>query len=145
MKRRIAWFRILAPILTVLWIGFIFSRSLKTGNESHTESTFYLDRFRSVFPGISMVLVRKGAHFLEFFVLGLLLFWDFRLLWRRSAILPALCGLLIAASDELLQSLTPERSCEWKDILLDFSGVAAACLLAWLISFLWEKRRIKRE
>lgn len=145
MKGRKNWIRIVVPILTVLWIGFILSRSLKSGNASAAESRQYLGALRRVFPWVSMFLVRKGAHFAEFFILGLLLFWDFLLLWRRAFLLPCLCGLLIAATDELLQRLIPERSGEVKDALLDFSGVIAACLIAWGISVLLEKRRNKRE
>ena len=145
MRRSKKWLRIALPILTVLWIGFILSRSMKSGKDSSAESEFYYNLLHSVFPWITIFIVRKGAHFFEFFILGLLLYWDFRLLWRRSFWLPVLCGLLIAVADELLQRVIPERSGELADMLLDLSGVVTACLLAWLFCRLREKRRKRRE
>lgn len=145
LRRSKNWIRLALPILTILWIAFILSRSLKTGDSSASESERYYSLLRSFIPGVTMFIVRKGAHFIEFFILGLLLFLDFRLLWKRSFWLPALCGLLVAVSDELLQLLVPERSGEIADMLLDFSGVAAACLLAMWISVIQDKRGKRHE
>ncbi len=141
MRRGKTWFRIALPILTVLWIGFILSRSMKPANESHMESQYYLSHLRALIPGVSMFFVRKAAHFIEFFVLGLLLYWDVILLWRRSVLISAFAGLLVAASDELLQRMIPGRSGELADVLLDFCGVVMACLLAWSVSKPREKKR----
>lgn len=144
MKQRMTtWQKVIVPILTALWICWILSRSMKTGTVSASESGRYLDGLRRYFPWMTMFIVRKSAHFLEFFVLGLLLFLDFKLWWRRCFWLPVLCGLLVAAGDELLQRIIPERSGELADVFLDFSGVLLACLLAYGISVLRKKRRVK--
>lgn len=141
MRSRKTWLRVVLPVLTILWIGFILSRSMKPANASHVESKYYLTQLRMLIPGVSMFLVRKAAHFVEFFVLGLLLFWDVSLLWRRCVPISAGAGLLVAAADELLQRTVPGRSGELTDVLLDFCGVITACLLAWGIAKIREKKR----
>ncbi len=145
MKRKQTWLKVVLPVLTVLWIVFILTRSLKTGKASHAESVYCRNLLQRVCPGISMYLVRKGAHFIEFFVLGLLLFWDVWLFRRRSFWIPALAGLVIAVSDEMLQRIIPERSGELADILLDLSGVILACLAALGISALLDQKRGRKH
>ena len=111
--------------LSFLWVVFIFARSLKSADESTIESAWVLDLVRKVFPSITMHAVRKMAHFTEFFILGALLF----LAWRRAGkgriILSAGLCLAAAIADELLQTLSPGRSCQISDILLDFCGSLA--------------------
>ena len=78
-------------------------------------------------------LVRKLAHFTEYFILGGLLYLDWRLLNRGRVILPLGAGLIFAAADEYLQTFIPGRGGEILDTLLDFCGVAAAFTAALLL------------
>ena len=81
-------------------------------------------------------LIRKSAHFVEFFIFSLLVLPGIRgerpgwkLAWGVAAVLIAAC---CAALDEFHQSLVPGRMASPMDSLLDTCGAAAAPLLAWL-------------
>ena len=137
MKRRIKL--TLTLLATALWLCFIFSRSAQTAAVSDAESGWVLSLLRRILPAMSMLFVRKLAHFSEFFLLGALLWLDWRLLTRGNVLLPLGVGLLCSAADEYLQTFIPGRSGELMDVLLDFSGVCCAVLLLQL------QRRRKRS
>ena len=117
---------ILLLCLTVLWLGFIFVRSLMDAEASSKESGAILALLVRFFPFLTDHLIRKAAHFTEFFLLGVLLWADWRLLGRGPALLPLGAGLAAAAADETLQTFVPGRSGQLTDVLLDFSGAALA-------------------
>lgn len=135
--------RCLVPALlaTLLWLCFIYARSAQPASVSHEESSAVLELVRKLLPVASMKLVRKLAHFIEFAVLGGLLWLDWRLLARGRILLPLGAGLLFAAGDELLQTFIPGRSGEALDVALDFVGVCAAVLLAQYIRKRKERSR----
>ena len=121
-------------ILTVLWVWFILSRSAKPASESSEESGWVLELARKLIPEIEMHTVRKLAHFTEFAILGVLLWADCRLLKKSRWWTPLVAGLTVAAADEFFQTSVPGRSGQLSDVLLDFSGVLAAVLLANLLA-----------
>ena len=131
MKRRTQL--LLALLATVLWLWFIYGRSAKPAALSHQESEGLLVLFQKIIPQMSMLFIRKLAHFGEYFLLGVLLWLDWRLWGRGSLILPLGVGLLFAAADEFLQTFIPGRSGELSDVLLDFFGVCCGVLLLWLL------------
>ncbi|MBQ8554806.1 MAG: VanZ family protein [Clostridia bacterium] len=90
-------------------------------------------------------LVRKGAHFTEFAVLGFFvrllinsygLRWGSRLAW--------LAGTLYACTDELHQLFVASRAAMWQDVLLDSCGVAAGVMLAHAVLVLISRVRQKK-
>ena len=105
-------------------------RSAKTAEESVRESGWVWNVLRSIIPGISVKLVRKLAHFTEYFVLGGLLWTDFYLT-KESLALPLLTGLIVAGADEYFQTFIPGRSGQLSDVLIDFSGLSLSVLLLW--------------
>lgn len=131
MKRN--WKLLSALVVTGLWLWFIYARSAKPADVSDGESGVVLDFLIRLFPFINMKIVRKLAHFTEYFILGGLLYLDWRLLNRGRVILPLGAGLIFAAADEYLQTFIPGRSGEILDTLLDFCGVAAAVTAALLL------------
>ena len=134
--------------MTVLWMGFIFGMSGSTGDQSQETSgrlaslvqqlffqnweTLPEEEFLAALGQLNFFL-RKLAHFTEYFILGGLLYLDWRLLNRGRVILPLGAGLIFAAADEYLQTFIPGRSGEILDTLLDFCGVAAAVTAALLL------------
>lgn len=70
-------------------------------------------------------LVRKSAHFIEFFLLGLLIINVlkdyFKISWKIILIALFLC-ILYACSDEIHQLFVPGRTSRIFDILIDTSG-----------------------
>ena len=133
-------------LCTVLWLCFIYSNSLKSGEESGEQSGKVHDIIGTVtaFLGfdkpISEHFIRKAAHFTEFAVLGLLIcldLWSIRLLslnkklvtsvlWASVSV-PA-CA-LFAAADELLQNFSKGRGPSATDVLIDVSGSLTAVVV----------------
>ena len=134
------WKLVLALAATGLWLWFIYSRSAVSGEASHNESTPIFEFLRKLLPFLTTTLVRKCAHIFEFFVLGSLLYLDWRLLGRGPVLLPLGAGLLFAAADEFLQTFIPARSGEVLDVLIDFCGVAAG-VGAGLLLRRWKEAR----
>ena len=121
------WKRAVALLITGLWIWFIFARSAKTAGESSAESATISAFLIQMFPWLTVHAVRKLAHFTEYFILGILLFTDWRMLRRGFVFLPLGFGAVVACVDEfLIQRNTLGRSGELRDVLLDSFGVAAA-------------------
>ena len=87
---------------------------------------------------IAAKIVRKGAHFAEYALLGAALLGHV-LTWRakrglgRPRALAWGLGTAYAASDELHQFFVPGRSGEFLDVLLDSAGVAVGVALLWLL------------
>lgn len=134
--------RILWIISTILWTGFIFYNSLMTGLESGSTSNSIVNiflRFLNLFniqidPSFASLLIRKGAHFFEFFVLGLLVYNVIKtfVLGKKKSIYKNInvysfifvltyC-LLIAITDETIQYFVPGRYASIVDVMIDFSG-----------------------
>ena len=97
--------------------------------------------------GLVSFIVRKGAHFLEYLVLGISLFWTMRDLRTlrsrvpdesagRTVLVPWAIGALYAVTDEVHQYFVPGRSCELLDVLIDACGVAAGVAIVW-----WRRQR----
>lgn len=127
------WRLWLALGATVLWLWFIYARSAQPADISRAESEGVLELLLHVFPFLNMVIVRKLAHFTEFFLLGGLLYLDWSLLEKPALLLSALTGLLAAAADEFLQTFVPGRSGQLSDVLLDLFGVIVGAGLALLL------------
>lgn len=136
MKNRKA---LLLLICTVLWTAFIFARSMQPASVSDQESGCVLALAERVVPGMSMTLLRKIAHFVEFFVLGGLLAATCHRLCGRLPLMPLLAGLVTALCDETIQLVTPGRSGRVTDVWIDFSGVLLAVLAGEIL------RRIRRR
>lgn len=134
-------FRILFTFFALWSVVFIFQNSLEIGSVSSARSaefTRVLNRFLGtvgVSP-LSEALVRKLAHFGEFFVSGLWFTLCLRVYTRRTLrhiSWPLLLGLLIANMDETIQSFVSGRSSSVKDVWIDFSGVVTGVLCALFI------------
>lgn len=81
-------------------------------------------------------IVRKCAHFAEYFVLGLLLYSTAHAYAdkiKRKVMSALLSGLSVAVIDEIIQFFSPGRSCQISDVILDFCGVTLAVTVMVLI------------
>ena len=130
--------------MSLLWLCFIFSNSLKSADASSQDSGRLLLFMQKIFPSMSDHVLRKLAHFIEFAVLGVLasLAIVYRLKLRRlraddnapvklfpAVLILAAFGVLCPVIDELLQLFSPGRSTEFLDMLIDFSGFALGALV----------------
>ena len=129
----VRWKRLLGLTVTGLWVLFIFARSALTAEESSAESAVILELLQRAIPFMTDIVVRKLAHFTEYFILGGLLYLDLRLLGRGSVLLiPGLAAGIACVDELLIQANTAGRSGELRDVLLDTAGAAAAvglCIL----------------
>ncbi len=128
----------------VLWLGFIFSQSMRTAPESSVYSsrlTLFLQWLLQTEQSVAEleIVVRKAAHFTEFFLLGALaaatvavfVLPEKPLLCFHWNVHAALAGLLPALCDETIQLFYEGRSAQVSDVWLDWSGYLcglAVCL-----------------
>lgn len=129
-------------LLTLLIVGFIWGNSLKTVEQSSNQSAPVADGLRPVLDPTEKVekpifhdYVRKLAHVIEFFALGLAVAgFGVSLssyLNKRMISMPVLIVLLVAVMDEYIQDFTGRGSLV-TDVVLDFVSALAGLLSVWL-------------
>ncbi|MBR4896028.1 MAG: VanZ family protein [Clostridia bacterium] len=140
MKKYTRPLRIVLWLLVLMWMAVIFCFSMENADESSSTSgaviRWLLERFDRAFPALSPAeqfaeieawsfAVRKLAHFLIFAVLGFLTTAACSVdLGGKEAFLTALAiGIVYAATDEIHQAFVPGRACQFRDVLIDASGV----------------------
>lgn len=158
MGRR--WARVLLWVCVALNASMIFAFSCQNGETSMNVSDSVVlplvERVHLVWPETPQpsleslywtlqTVVRKGAHFMEYALLGFLV----RLLgesyaWRGRGWIAWGGGTLYAATDELHQLFSDGRSAQAADVLLDSAGVLSGVLAAMLALFL-ARRLIRAE
>lgn len=144
MKNKI--FRFLFPALTLLFVLFVFSNSMKNATESSEESGRLMEWLISVFPAlagkIGQFFIRKAAHFSEFGVLGVLFGLSNRLKcssWYTEGRekLFSRAGLFLISVplfDETIQLFVPGRSGEIRDLWIDIAGGTLGFLMTLLLT-----------
>ena len=134
--------KIILTIVTVLWMGLIFflssEDSLKSTklSDSFTNKTLVSvcklfnkncdkDKVISKYG----VLIRKGAHFTEYFILGALVFFTLKEYGIKNPLVPLVACVLYAASDEIHQLFVDGRSARILDVIIDSCGSSLAIFL----------------
>ena len=123
-------------------MGFIFYLSSQDGNTSGHLSGGLSEVLYSILQWLRIPLseetfhfiLRKGAHFTAYLLLGLLFaFWqDAKTL--KEYLLCLFFSFLYALSDELHQRFVPGRSGELRDVLIDTTGAFTGLLLLSIVS-----------
>ncbi len=138
----------------VFWAALISLFSTSVFTDENT-SAFILPILHWLLPKASHQtllvlhhLIRKTAHFIEYFIFSLLILraisggrHDTRLRWALAAIL-IVAG--YASLDEFHQSFVPDRTPAISDVLLDTTGGTAAQAIAGLV-LLWGHVRERRK
>ena len=131
-KKLISW------ILLLSWMAFIFYMSQQTGQVSSGQSGKIVLLLSKIGIEISQdniskitFIIRKSAHFSEYFVLYILLFNVIKnYIHSKKIILYSIMGVIIyAASDEFHQYFVPGRSAAIKDVFIDTCGGIAASIV----------------
>lgn len=140
-------------ILTILWTFIIFSFSLQSGEDSseissgfgawlmeHVLSVFSIDDMSTEQLDSFHFLIRKCAHFTEFFILGVFMYLTLKqtTIIHKAGIGIVLC-MVVAAMDETIQLFMDGRSGQLTDVLLDSCGGLVGIWVAYLIA-----SRVKR-
>jgi VanZ family protein len=145
-----AWLRAWWPAL--LWAAVIFSMSTDTFSSEHTAWVFE-PILRWMIPSLTAVqfesihhVIRKSAHFTEYFVFCLLLYRGVRgdrKGWRWTwGVTAWFCAAGYSVLDEIHQAFVASRTASPYDSLLDSIGALAAFGVLW-VWFRW--RRPARE
>ena len=146
--------RAILTVLSVMAVGLIFYHSSLNAAESSEQSGALLEVInaflRSIGAGIELSehFIRKTAHFVEYFMLGLLLNGTWHAYTgnrRQTPVYASACGLAVAVCDELIQLTSAGRSCEAADMALDFSAVVCASLVMTLILYAAQRSKNQKE
>lgn len=138
--------KIIYIFVTLLWIVLIFSFSLQTGEDSSQISS-KLGKWivENVLPYLigdgeniqqeqweqMHFFLRKGAHFSEYFVLGILMNLTMAQLRQFHRFQWALAAcILVASTDETIQRFVSGRSGQISDVILDSVGALCGIGLA---------------
>jgi VanZ family protein len=147
-------------ILSILvFVCIIFYSTLHTGYESNKTSEkvalFIVNAISDIFnlPPVKLhsglfsavnTIVRKLAHFMEYFILCGLFYFAFRIFnaSRSKAKLYSFISILsLACIDETVQSFVPGRDGKLTDILIDTSGALIALVIIRLFEIIASRKR----
>ena len=124
-------------LLVILWMIFIFVMSSFDATSSSNQSNFIVDIITSIINikdiGLLSLIIRKLAHFIEYFILGVLVI-NFITRYDKKIIIAILLCIIYATSDEIHQIFVPGRSCQIIDIMIDSLGSIMGIYLYKLIT-----------
>lgn len=124
-------------LLVILWMIFIFVMSSFDANSSSNQSNFIVDIITSIINikdiELLSLIIRKLAHFIEYFILGILVI-NFITRYDKKIIIAILLCIIYATSDEIHQIFVPGRSCQIIDIMIDSLGSIMGIYLYKLIT-----------
>ena len=128
-KKHFNWILLGAALL---WLVVIWGNSSYPREQSAAKSgvvvellSLFLDKM-NVPSEMRQFVVRKAAHFSEFFILGMICSAIFI---KKPLPFPIGACLLTALCDEGIQYFVPGRSCELRDVAIDFAGALAGIVL----------------
>lgn len=135
----------LAPYWGVVFFWMFIISFLSTEPFSAENTSRYIDPLlRYFFPRITTAqfvywhsVIRKSAHFTEFFILGSLIYWALRRGrspgWRAAWMLQALSlAVLYSLADEAHQAFVPKRTPSLSDSGIDSLGAAVSQTVIYL-------------
>lgn len=130
--------KLIFPVLTLAWIFVIFSFSLQNGSISSLQSGVITKYIHSLLSNINInlelkllsLIIRKLAHFTEFFILGCLVRKSSLDLNRKDLLLYIF---LIPILDEFIQSFIPDRVMSVIDMGIDSLGILSGIIIITLI------------
>ena len=118
-------------ILVIIWMSIIFIFSSFNSDTSTEQSNTIVNIIANLFNinniELLSLIIRKIAHFMEYFILGVLVLNMLRYT-NKSITLGIIICILYALSDELHQILTPGRTFKIYDIIIDSLGSVIAIL-----------------
>ena len=133
----------------VAWMGLIFSFSAQPGSDSGALSgsivESLLQMWHALFPAVSLeadtlhFIIRKGAHFTIYLILGLLVAHALSKslqIDKKHVLVTIVICCLYAVSDEVHQAFVPNRGPSAWDVLLDTTGSAVGTFI-----YAWVKRK----
>lgn len=137
----------------IIWMGFIFAQSLLPGQISSGQSTGIVELINPILVSINIhispnnlsLIIRKLAHFIEFFILGVIWFFIYKQWFNKIThfIVVLAHGLFTATTDESIQYFVEDRAAQVTDVLIDFLGVLIACAMLLFIHLIFNHKSKK--
>lgn len=147
--------KVVAVIFTISWMIVIFYLSHQPASVSSELSGSFVDMIVTISsyfpftidPSIIHFFIRKSAHFIAYFILGLFMIHTFRLMYTlttASVMIAFGMTVLYAISDEVHQRFIPGRSGEVRDVLIDSVGSLMGIGVYLLLYFIYQKVTVRR-
>lgn len=154
------YIKIIFGILVFIWMITVFSFSNQPAETSTNTSGNTIKAIINIFPNIRNLeenekeqiisnlqpIVRKLAHF-SIYTLGGILIYNFINTYdidnKRKVIYSFIIGGVYAITDELHQLFITGRSCEFRDVCIDSSGVLIGILI--MIFFMKIKLKLDKK
>lgn len=123
--------KIVRWIMLIIWASFIFFMSSMPGDVSSEQSDVVVKVIHDLgidvnglFGATITFIVRKIAHFSEYFILYVLIYRVVCLYVKekKARILTILFVFIYASSDEIHQAFVPGREAAFRDVMIDTSG-----------------------
>ena len=128
--------------MVFICLVFIFIMSSENGSESMSTTI----KVSNVINISSFYMIRKSAHFIEFFILEvfiLLMISSFKIIDFKCFILSILFCLLYAFSDEVHQLFVINRSASIIDVLIDYTGSLFGSIFFMLFYYIYNEGFVK--
>jgi len=128
--------------MVFICLVFIFIMSSENGSESMSTTI----KVSNVINIGSFYMIRKSAHFIEFFILEvfiLLMISSFKIIDFKCFILSILFCLLYAISDEVHQLFVINRSASIIDVLIDYTGSLFGSIFFMLFYYIYNEGFVK--
>ena len=152
IKKIILWFLVIGCMATIfLFSSQVAEESKKTSSSVIRTTVEVIDvkktltepQKEKITADLTFV-VRKGAHFSIYALLGVLIFllsreYDFHV--KKAFLAAVISSMLYACSDEFHQCFVSGRSGEVRDVIIDTSGAIAGCAVVILITKIRKNRR----
>lgn len=128
-------------VLVLIWMGIIFLFSSQNADKSSENNKFIVYMLNvlgidinTILNGNADFIIRKAAHFTEYFILYFLLYNALKedFYFTPSTIFALIITFLYASSDELHQSFIPGRGPSFKDVLIDTSGGVLCMIIIYI-------------
>lgn len=152
MRKLIAW------LIVVLWMILIFYFSQQPVSDSRDLSSNITKQLIEIVEKVTPLenvqesqlhhLVRKNAHFIIYFFLGifaLLALKLTRLKRSTSAVIALAVCMIYAVTDEYHQLFVDGRGAQLKDIFIDWAGAATGITVATLLGLIGKTGKARSE
>ena len=125
-------------LLLIIWMILIFVMSSFNADISSNQSGIIVSFISKIFNinniELLSLIIRKFAHFLEYFILGILML-NVIINYNKKIYLSYIFSILYACLDEVHQLFVNGRSGQITDVLIDSTGIILGILLYRIIRY----------
>ena len=136
MKKRVS------ILLVIIWMIFIFIMSSFDADTSSNQSGLIVNIISNILnvSDIDLItfIIRKLAHFMEYFILGILICNSVYIYNKKNIYGIIICS-IYAFSDEIHQIFVPGRSFQIRDIIIDILGSMVGIIIFYLYKQKFDK------